>query len=63
MVDHTLQGHCHSEHPTFWIIFLVVKGLWLLFGAVISVLTRSVIKEYSDFSAVAYAVSFYFIIK
>lgn len=56
MVDHTLQAHCHSDTPTFWIIFLCLKGCWLLFGAVISVLTRDIIKEHNDFSAVAYAI-------
>lgn len=56
MVNDTTQEHCHSDTPAFWIIFLCVKGLWLLFGVVISVLTRDIIKEYNDFSAIAYAI-------
>lgn len=57
MVDDTYAGLCESEHEAWWAIFLGVKGVWLLFGAVLSVLTRDVAKEYNESSSIAYAVS------
>lgn len=58
-VDNTYQPQCSSKHITFWAIFLGTKGLWLLFGAVLSILTRNVAKEYSESKSIAYAVSFF----
>eukprot|EP00026_Physarum_polycephalum_P000095 Phypoly_transcript_00095.p1 GENE.Phypoly_transcript_00095~~Phypoly_transcript_00095.p1 ORF type:complete len:2248 (+),score=271.90 Phypoly_transcript_00095:220-6963(+) len=56
LVDSSYQYQCESKHPTFWIIFCTVKGLWLIFGAVLSVLTRNVTIEYSESKNIAYAV-------
>jgi len=55
MFDDTYQPQCKSDTPVFWIIFLCIKGVWLLFGVVVSVLTRSVVKEYNNFTEFAYA--------
>lgn len=55
LVDGTYMAQCHSDTPVFWIIFLSMKGVWLLFGVVVSVLTRSVVKEYNNFTEFAYA--------
>eukprot|EP00026_Physarum_polycephalum_P001640 Phypoly_transcript_01642.p1 GENE.Phypoly_transcript_01642~~Phypoly_transcript_01642.p1 ORF type:complete len:982 (+),score=148.82 Phypoly_transcript_01642:236-3181(+) len=50
--DNTTQNHC-SKTNVFWIIFVVVKGLWLFFGAAISVMTRHIRKDYNEFKGVA----------
>jgi len=55
-VDNTAEYQCNTKHITFWIIFLVVKGAWLIFGAVLSVLTRNIAKEYNESSSIAYAI-------
>lgn len=54
MVDNTYQLQC-STHATFWAIFAGVKSVWLVFGAVLSVLTRHVADEYSESKSIAYA--------
>jgi len=56
VVNHKLERQCDSEHVTFWVIFLVVKGVWLIFGAVLSILTRNIVKEYNESSSIAYAI-------
>jgi len=50
------EYECSTKHPTFWIIFAVVKGIWLAFGAGLSVLTRNIVKEYNESSSIAYAI-------
>jgi hypothetical protein len=57
MVDNTYQLQCVTHHPTFWAIFASTKGAWLIFGAVLSVLTRHVAREYNESKSIAYAVS------
>lgn len=56
MVDDTLMAQCDDSTPAFWIIFLTVKGVWLIFGAVLSVLTRNIVKEYNESKSIGYAV-------
>lgn len=56
-VDNTAEYQCNTDNITFWVIFLVAKGAWLIFGAVLSVLTRNIAKEYNESSSIAYAVS------
>jgi ABC-type branched-subunit amino acid transport system substrate-binding protein len=56
MVDDTFQMQCKSDSEAWWIVFIVIKGVWLLFGATITVLTRSVVKEFNHFSVVVYAI-------
>jgi hypothetical protein len=55
MVDDTYSPACQSDSDAWWAVFLTVKGAWLLFGAVLSVLTRDVAKEYNESSSIAYA--------
>jgi hypothetical protein len=56
MVNDTRMLQCKTDHPTFWIIFLVIKGIWLIFGAGISILTRNVVHEYNQSKSIAYAI-------
>jgi len=56
MVNDTRMLQCKTNHPTFWIIFLVIKGIWLVFGAGISILTRNVVHEYNQSKSIAYAI-------
>eukprot|EP00026_Physarum_polycephalum_P006317 Phypoly_transcript_06359.p2 GENE.Phypoly_transcript_06359~~Phypoly_transcript_06359.p2 ORF type:complete len:205 (+),score=19.72 Phypoly_transcript_06359:1163-1777(+) len=51
-----VQNRCKSDTRIFWAIFLALKGVWLLFGAVIAIITRNVLKQYSEFSSIVYAV-------
>lgn len=57
MVDGTYQLQCLTNHPTFWAIFAGTKGLWLVFGSVLSVLTRHIAKEHNESKSIAYSVS------
>lgn len=57
MVDGTQMLQCQTEHPTFWAIFCGTKGVWLIFGAVLSILTRHVAQEYSQSRSIAYSIS------
>lgn len=54
MVDGTYDLQC-TTHPTFWAIFAAVKAAWLVFGAVLSIITRHVASEYSESKSIAYA--------
>lgn len=56
MVDGTYQRQCQSRDNTFWAIFIALKGAWLLFGVALSILTRSVVKEYNESNSIAYAI-------
>jgi len=56
MLDGSIQYQCKSKHSTFWVIFLAQKGAWLVFGAVLSLLTRDVAKEYNESKSIAYAI-------
>ena len=58
MVDDSYQLQCVTDTPAFWAIFAVSKGLWLVFGSILSVLTRHVAREYNESKSIAYAVSF-----
>lgn len=55
LINNEQQLQCVSSSPVFWIIFISAKGIWLLFGASLAVLTRNVVKEYNESSAIAYA--------
>jgi len=54
MVDNTYMLQCRTEHVTFWVIFIVIKGIWLIFGAVLSALTRNVTEEYNQSKGIIY---------
>jgi gamma-aminobutyric acid type B receptor len=56
VVNNTLERQCDTDHPTFWIIFLAAKGVWLVFGAVLSILTRNIAKENNESTTIAYAI-------
>jgi hypothetical protein len=56
MVDGYEMLECKTKEPTFWAIFIGIKGLWLIFGAILSVLTRRVAVEYNQSSSIAYAI-------
>lgn len=56
MVDDYEMLTCKTEQPTFWAIFIGIKGLWLIFGAILSILTRRVAVEYNQSSSIAYAI-------
>jgi len=56
MLDKSIQYQCKSKSILFWIIFLVYKGVWLLFGAILSFLTRDVATEYNESKSIAYAI-------
>eukprot|EP00026_Physarum_polycephalum_P001316 Phypoly_transcript_01317.p1 GENE.Phypoly_transcript_01317~~Phypoly_transcript_01317.p1 ORF type:complete len:1012 (+),score=72.69 Phypoly_transcript_01317:355-3390(+) len=56
MVDNTYQLQCVTHHPTFWAIFASTKGAWLVFGSILSVLTRHVAREYNESKSIAYAI-------
>ena len=58
MVDDSYQLQCVTDTPAFWAIFAASKGLWLVFGSILSVLTRHVAREYNESKSIAYAVSF-----
>jgi hypothetical protein len=55
MVDGTYERQCSSNQITFWAIFLSAKGVWLVFGVLLSILTRNIVKEYNDSNSIAYA--------
>eukprot|EP00026_Physarum_polycephalum_P003280 Phypoly_transcript_03290.p1 GENE.Phypoly_transcript_03290~~Phypoly_transcript_03290.p1 ORF type:complete len:796 (+),score=86.60 Phypoly_transcript_03290:356-2389(+) len=55
MDDGTFLKMCNAKHATFWGIFAGTKSLWLLFGVVLSFLTRNVTEEYSESKSIAYA--------
>ncbi len=57
MNNGSLQVQCKCKSLIFWVIFLVAKCIWLIFGAVLSILTRNVMKEYNESRSIAYAVS------
>jgi len=56
VVNNSLEPQCNTKHITFWGIFLAVKGAWLIFGAVLSILTKNIAKEYNDSSSIGYAI-------
>jgi hypothetical protein len=56
VVNNSLERQCDTNNVTFWVIFLVGKGAWLIFGAVLSVLSRNIVKEYNESSSIAYAI-------
>jgi hypothetical protein len=61
LIDNSHQQTCKSKHVAFWIVFIVVKAVWLVFGAILSFLTRNMVKEYNESKSIAYAVSLNFI--
>jgi hypothetical protein len=56
VVNHQAERQCDTDNVTFWVIFLAGKGAWLIFGAVLSVLTKNIAKEYNESSSIAYAI-------
>jgi len=56
LVDGTYQETCKCKHIAFWIVFIAVKSIWLVFGAVLSFLTRDMVKEYNESKSIAYAI-------
>lgn len=50
------QYTCTCENVVFWVLFIVVKFIWLAFGAVLSFLTRNMVKEYNESKSIAYAI-------
>lgn len=56
VINNSQEWQCDVEHSTFWVIFLVAKVFWLIFGSVLSILTRNVVKEYNESPSYAYAI-------
>jgi hypothetical protein len=56
MVDGDYDLGCHTKHNTFWIIFLATKGVWLLFGTTLTVLTRRIATEFNQSRSIGYAI-------
>lgn len=56
MVGGEYMLQCQTENITFWAIFIAIKGAWLIFGAVLSVVTRRIMREFNHSTSIAYAI-------
>jgi len=56
MIDNSYELQCRTEHATFWAIFLGTKGAWLIFGAMLSILTRSLAQQFNKSKNIAFSI-------
>eukprot|EP00026_Physarum_polycephalum_P019466 Phypoly_transcript_21495.p1 GENE.Phypoly_transcript_21495~~Phypoly_transcript_21495.p1 ORF type:complete len:205 (+),score=12.48 Phypoly_transcript_21495:85-615(+) len=57
-VDGSLRRHCTSEkyEHSFWVAFIVYKEVWMMFGLVLTLLTKPIQKEQSEPKEIALAI-------
>eukprot|EP00026_Physarum_polycephalum_P002265 Phypoly_transcript_02271.p1 GENE.Phypoly_transcript_02271~~Phypoly_transcript_02271.p1 ORF type:complete len:829 (+),score=70.24 Phypoly_transcript_02271:346-2832(+) len=55
LMNYYVEERCSVNKP-FWIVFIAIKGAWLLFGAVLSFMTRGISREYNESRSICYAI-------
>lgn len=56
MVDKKYMLQCKTKDITFWAVFIAIKGGWLIFGSILSILTRRIMREFNHSASIAYAI-------
>lgn len=58
LLDNRKEWQCTNSKNSnvFWVVFLAIKGAWLVFGAILAFMTRNIVKEYNESKSIAYAI-------
>jgi len=56
LVDGTMELRCMVTHDIFWFVFIAYKGAWMIFGAVLAVLTRNIFSRFNESKTIAFSI-------